>query len=853
LLAVIIRNHRAHPFRLALLCLAIGLGVAFLAATLVLSDSEHTGLDVASSQAFGSVALDVQGTGFPNPVPLPAALLGRISSLPGVARVEGAVGGSAQLLDHNKVLFASSDATTIGLSIGPIHALDPVHLVTGHLPAAADEVVVDLQTFRNEHWSLGQRVAVASLAPVQMFRVVGTVAIGNTGQILGSSVVGFTPTEAQHEFNLVGEYSNVLVQARAGIDEPALAREVARAIGPRFEVLTGPQYVTEQETGFGRLLPNIAPIIGVLIGVVLFAGALVIFNALSMMMASRRRELALLRCLGASRAQVFTSVVCEAGVLGLFSSAVGLALGVSAGALVQEALAGTSQTLAVVGPVVTIWTVLACLGLGVCVSVTAAIIPARQAAGAAPLEAFRLDATEEVTRGAARAIVIGATLGALGTVLMAIGLFAAIGGKAVFFGAGIALALLAAGLVGPLVVPPLVTFAGWPLVRLGGVATALGRGNAARNPRRTARTTWALVIGVALVSFLGIISTSARASTDQQLDQSLSADFVLQHAGDAPLSTGPQGSIPISRTLLGRLVAKKNLYVSPFEFVVFGADGHFGYGAAVDEQTISHLIDFHHVDGSITSLSNGGLAASGPQALKRHLRVGEVLHLVFGPRVNSQPVAIPLDAIYAQGDHESGYLFSVKAIARSDPGLALNAILVSAKPGVSVQQARGEVETVLTGFPSVTLQDQELVQAGENQDINQQINIVTGILILAVFIGILGLANTLALAIFERRRELATLHAIGMTQRQIRSMVRTESALIGLIGAIAGVCLGIFLGWAFQRALASQGLDELVIPWGLLALYALGGATVGVLAGAFPARQAARQDSATLINALTSD
>jgi len=419
-------------------------------------------------------------------------------------------------------------------------------------------------------------------------------------------------------------------------------------------------------------------------------------------------------------------------------------------------------------------------------------------------------------------------------------------------GGGMVLTLVGLARLSPLIVPPLVSVLGWPLIRLAGWPGRLGRQNVTRNVRRTTVTAAALVIGVALVSLLAIVENSAQASSNGQLDQSLSADFEVLHTGAAPLSTGPSGSQPLSPLVLARLRAQPELVVSPYAFVGFLLNGRGNYGAAVDPSTIARMITFGAVKGSMAGVAFGGLAVSRQQAAVAHLHVGEEVKVALINQVQTgTSTSLRVVAIYPQGDLAlSGYLFSTATAMRIDPSLALSAVLVKAGPGVSQSTASGVVTRSLTGFSDVSVQDLAQVRASEDRSISSQIDLISVLLILAIVVALLGIVNTLALSVVERTRELAMLRAVGMTRAQMRAMVRSEAALIGVTGALIGVALGLFLGWVFQRALSNQGITELVVPWARLVLYVVAGAATGLVAGTIPARRAAQVD---MLAALSSE
>ena len=659
--------------------------------------------------------------------------------------------------------------------MGPIPSLRPFVLDAGRMPASPQQIVVDAQTFASQRWHLGQRVKVVSELPARFFTIVGVVRSRQTTDVLGATLVGFTVPEAQRLLGSGGFFSVILCSSSGELAQGVLASRIKSAIRSDDKVVTGSSFSLETAAFSSTGVPTFSPVLDVVVGVILLVGALVIYNIISILVVQRRRELALLRCVGAWRSQIYRSVVGEAAAIGVLASAVGLGLGIAAAAVLRGMSNGLDAQTSAASLDINARTVIVSLFVGTATTVLASFLPAVQASRIPPVSALRQDAMGEVAESSGRWRATGVVLAGLGLALIGLGLLAEQGHAAEIWlvGCGMALALFGLGRLSPLIVPPLVAVVGWPLPRLAGAPGLLGRKNAMQNPRRTATTAGALVIGVALVSLLAIMASSARASSNKQLDQSLAADFEVVHTGTSPLSDGPSGSEAISFLVLQRLQGQPKLLVSPFEFVTFLLNGHGNYGAAVDPSTISEMISFGTVQGSVAALRHGGFAVSVQQAAALHLTVGEEVDVALVNQLPSrESTEMPVDAIYAQGDHESGFLFSSATVRQLDPSLALSAVLVRAKPGVSLHQVAHAVASATRGFPDLSVLDVAAVQAGEDQNIASQINLITVLLALAIIVAVLGIVNTMALSVVERTRELAVLRAVGMSRSQVRGMVR---------------------------------------------------------------------------------
>ncbi len=353
---------------------------------------------------------------------------------------------------------------------------------------------------------------------------------------------------------------------------------------------------------------------------------------------------------------------------------------------------------------------------------------------------------------------------------------------------------------------------------------------------------------------LAIIDTSQAASTGEIVGRAFTADFEVLHNGAPPFTNGPRGSLPVSPSILRRLQTSSSssqVVVSPFAFVTFTLGGRGNFGAAVDPSTIRDMYSFGSVRGNLAALARGGMAVSDQQAAVSHVHVGEEVPIVLNSQqFTGRSTTLRVVAIYPKGDVAlSGYIFSTATIDRIDPSLVLNAVLVKARAGVSVVAARQVVHRAVAGYADVVVQDEAQVQSTLAQSDSTEFNLISLLLILAIAVALLGIVNTLALSVVERTRELAMLRAVGMARAQMRSMIRAEAALIGMVGSLAGVLVGVFLGWVFQRALVGQGITELVVPWGRLVLYAVAGAVTGYIAGTIPARRAAKVDMLAAIAA----
>jgi putative ABC transport system permease protein len=843
-----LRGLAAHRVRLALTALAVVLGVGLVSGTFVLTDTARSGLRSVFGRSSTGVAAAVQGPqrfgvqGFASHLTVPSSLAARVARVRGVAAVQGLVVGYAQLIGRDGALIGGTAGTpTLGLSVGTVSSLESLRLRAGHFPRAPDEMVVDAATFEAESWHLGERVRVASDQPTQEFYVVGAATYGGAQDLGGATFAAFELPTAQRLLGLQGRYSVIYAAGDRGVSDAKLVHRIRAVLGKGYSIVTGAQLDAQLVNSLDRPLSFLTAVLVSLAGICLFVGSFMIFNTFSITLAQRSRELGLLRCLGASRAQVVAAVLGEAAAVGLVASLAGLGFGVIVGIGVQQLLGALGAGLPSTPPQVLPRTLLVSLAAGVGVTLAASILPALRATSLPPVAAISDNPALEPRESAGRRTAAGVPAVLIGLALVMTGLFAQSSDQAVTVGAGAATLFLGLSALSSLVARPLARAIGWPVARAVGVEGRIARQNAARNPRRSASTAAALTVGVALVSAIAVVAASARASAVQQLDQSLRADYVV-----APrAAVGPQ---PLSEELVQRLEALPQLsVVSPVTYVTFlrGRTAHWGF--AMDPDTYPSVVNLGRVEGTLRGLGPAGVAVSSKNAVKQHLRLGQSLPVVFAGHGRH---VLTVRAIYPEGDDLAGYL-----LPRSDLALYFDdprptTIFVNLRPGVSATSGRSAVEAVAGAFPGVKVDDQASVKADDLRGVDQIVDVISALLALAVLLALLGVTNTLALSVLERTRELGLLRAIGMTPGQVRATVRWESAIVSVLGALPGVAIGILLGWAMQRSLAGQGMTMLQVPMSRLAIYVVAAGAAGLLAGVLPARRAARID---ILRAVTTE
>jgi putative ABC transport system permease protein len=839
---LLLRGLAARRLRTALTGLAVVLGVALVSGTFILTDT----IDRSFDRLFTAVnaRLDVKvvpaepvGSTDGFPPPFDARLLQRVRDVPEVAAASGTL--------QAPVAFFGPDGRRLGAGGTPSFAFgaqgggfDPF-TYEGRPPRAPAEVAIDRATASRHGFAIGDRVRIAGPGGrAASYRIVGlgTLAGASTG---GTSIAVLTLPTVQELAGDPGKLSEIDVRGRPGTSDRALAAAVRAALPPgAVEVRTATQDTRANQADIGEGLGFLTTALLVFAGVALLVGGFSIYNTLSITVAQRTRELALLRTIGASRRQVLRSVLAESAVVGLLASLVGLVAGVGLVPLLNLAFEAIGADLPAQGTVVLARTVIAALLVGTLITVLAGLAPALRATRVAPVLALREGAVLPPGRRARWRPAVAVALVALGLGVLCVGLFAGVDGAsrvASLLGLGAVLMVFGVALLSPLLVPPLAAALGRPVERVGGVAGRLARGNAVRNPGRTAGTAAALMIGVALVAFVSIFAAGLKGSIAQAFDQAFAGDLVVQDASFGPVPLGAARAVGETPGVAA---------VSPLRFSagrVRGVPGTTSFGG-VDPATVGRVVDLRWREGSdaaVRTLAAGGAVADADWARDHGLRVGD--------RVSALTPTGRRAAFTLRGTYENRFdLFADVTVANATLARAFgagnDAVLLVDTAGRPVSAVRADVARMLDArYPTLTAQSNQQFKEQQQRQVDGLVNLIYALLALAVIISVFGIVTTLALSIHERTRELGVLRAVGASRRQIRRMVRGEAVITALIGALLGVVLGVAFAVVVSRPLASQGFVlSFPVPT-LLVLLALS-ALAGVLAAVGPARRASRVD-----------
>jgi putative ABC transport system permease protein len=834
-----LRGMLAHKVRLALTVASIALGVAFLAGTLVLTDTMHLAFD----QLFGKVSAGTdavvraeaaysQSQGISTSRgPIPASVLNQVRKADGVRTAEGAVSGYALLTDNGgKAVLTSGGAPTLGYSLPADPALrGDVKLLSGKAPSGPRQVAIDATSAEEHHIALGSTIKVLFRGPTQQFTVVGTVGFGGEKNLGGTTGAYFDSATAQQVLGSPGVFDAINVSAKAGVVPAVLAQRINAVLPDGAEAVTGATVVKESADAVNKDLKFVTVLFMIFAGIALFVGSFIIWNTFTMTITQRSREIALLRAIGATRRQVNRSLIVEALLLGFLASAVGIALGlvVAKGLKLLMDLVGFSlpSTSMQVQPR-TIWVSLL---VGTVVTVVAALVPAYRATKVLPVEALR-----EAVPGSGNPTWKRITGGAVVTGLGLAGLFTTLYGDLTMklFGPSLLAIIVGVLMLLPAAARPLASLIGVPL-RLRGMPGELARQNAMRNPRRTSSTAAALMVGLTLVVSMGVFASSLKASFGDVIGGSVNADLFV-----SPSSSQAPGFSPEVISVVKGVPGVGTVAASGFGEARF--DGAGSSYSAVDPATAAEGLNLGLSAGSVSALGTNGVVVAQSAATSHGWKVGTVIHSEFAETGKRD---LHVVGIYnSKGWIGDNFIISIAAQTAAAGQQLTASGLVRLVPGADRSTVQRAITAALADHPDAKVLDRKGFEKEASGFIDKLLTFVTVMLLLAVLIALLGIVNTLVLSVYERTRELGLLRAVGMTRAQIRAMVRWESVVISLIGALAGAALGIGLGLALSQALKDEGIKAISIPALQVTLYVVLAAVAGVLAAIGPARSAAKVD-----------
>ena len=820
---------------------AVVIGVAFVAGSYVLTDTIFAAFDEIFSESLKGTSVVVSAK---NPVEqengevptIPASLLPRVQRTAGVRLASGAIftpGG-----------FFDSEGNAIGTKFAPKFissnlpdGLESLTYVEGHAPRGPTETSIDKAAAESSHLKLGERLKIVGQGSARSFRLVGFTQLGSAS-FGGASIAKVTLPVAQQLTHKRARFDQISVAARDGVSPTALKRRIERVMPPSARVETAKENADRGSEEIRDNLGFLQTVLLVFGFVALFVGAFLIFNTFSITVAQRVAEFGLLRTLGASRRQILASVVIEAVVIGLLGAVVGIGGGYVMATLLNALFKAIGIDLPTTGLVMETRTIVISLLIGVVVTLVSSMVPALRSTRVPPIAALQ-DFSPPVSRRRRLVYaVLSILLGLAGLAMLLIGLFgnASAGAAAGLMGAGAVAVVLGVSLFSPRLVPPLATIAGWPLERLRRLTGRLARENTQRNPSRTAVTAAALMIGLALVTFVTVFAAGLKSSVGSVIDENFEGGLVIQNSdGFSPI---PAGAAATASKVPG---VAQVATVRSTEAKLLGSGAKARVSAPTPD--VGEAVEVEWKKGgpaTLRNLGDGEAILSDSFASDHNLELGDSFRLL------SQTGVRPAFRVAGEFSSKLGVFGSVlitqKVMARAFKQTEDTIDFVKTAPGADA----AKVQALLTAgaeraFPTAEVLNQQELKESRQKQVDELVNLFYALLAMAIVISLFGIANTLALSIHERTRELGMLRAIGMSRRQVRTMIRYEAVITALIGAILGMVLGVIFAALISQPLKDEGFT-LSYPVGSLVLLLILAGLAGVLAAIPPARRASRLD-----------
>ncbi|MBM7863562.1 ABC transporter permease [Lentzea nigeriaca] len=819
----------SRKLRLVLSALAVVLGVMFVSGSFVLTDTLQRSFTDMFSTIYSKVDVSVapKKEKGKEPVLLTPQAVADAKSVPGAAEAHGLVQGSARPIGKNGKVLTTSGAPRFGFGWT---GLGQEEMRDGRAPRADDEVVLGSFLASTGGFKVGDEIGLLTLEPKKTFKVVGIYGYpGGRDSMGGELSTAFTEPVAQQL--LLGKkdvFTEIRVTAANGTSKDALRDAVAAKMGSGYEVKTGATLAKEQADQINEGLKFFNYVLLGFAGIALFVGIFIILNTFSIIVAQRTRELALLRSMGASRGQVIRSVVLEAFVIGLIASIIGLGAGIGVGALLAtifSKIGGGNLHLAGIG--VPMSAVISAFAVGLVVTIVAAVMPALRASRIAPVAAMREAATPD--RPLTKVTVTGALVAAAGGTALGFGFRQA--SLSLIFG-GILVAFVGVALLTPLLSKPMVSLIGrllsWSMPGL------LGRRNSARNPRRTAITAAALMVGISLITGVSVVLTSATKSIEKLAAGQIQTDLII--SGEGQMEGMPATFKRDVLTKVENTEGVSSAFGWASDGVLQGENQMFAI-APTDVSAMKTMFGLKPKTGDIAPLKENQIAMPEDLASEKGWSVGSTVSLQLA---KGEPRTFTVGFIWAKTQVLQGAVVLPESASEDFRSNQIGQAFLQVKPGASVADVQKRIEPLFADNPEISVQDRSAFVKQTTSQFDTVLLMIQILLALAILIAVLGVINTLALSVIERTRELGLLRAIGMRRSQVMRMITVESVVISVFGAVLGLAVGVALGLATVQALKDQGISEIGFPWMTMVQYLVVAAVVGVIAAILPAIRAAR-------------
>jgi putative ABC transport system permease protein len=833
------RSLRARVGRSIFIGLAIMAGVAFVAGSFILADSLRGTFDNLIDGLTGETDLEVRSVLEVDSLdaqrdPLPVALVDQVAAVPGVDVAEGGYGRFAQLLDQQGDPVVTGGAPTLGVSWNPDSGLSGVVLKDGNAPHGIDEIALDKATADRVGYHVGDRAGVILNDGRHEFTVVGLVGLGNSDSFAGASIVVWDTDSAAALLDTQGTVDTIDIKVDPGANIDTVKADVAKILPARTEVITGQELANEIKDQVGKIVSVIG--LGLLIFALItaFVAAFVINNVYGITIGQRLRELALLRAVGARGRQVRRLVLMEALIVSIIATVIGIFGGFAvAKGLIALFNAGGGFPPAPLKFQVRTAIVAAVVGIGT--TVLSVLVPAWRASRIPPVAAMRPEAGFGAL-SLSKNLIRGVLLTVAGLTLFIFGILARPGSGpqwGLIAGVGALCTIFGATSLSGAFARPVARAIGAPVEKIFGTSGKFARDNAGRNPRRTARTASALMIGVSVITAGSVFFASLRDTFTRILEDTTTFDyFVSDNASFQPLPA----EVGKRMAALPELSA-----VSPFRNLRAKIGDSTATFTAVDPVAFPKLGNVDVAAGSFDSLRDlDTVMAYRNSATDAGVTVGDSLDVTWQ---NGQTSALRVVGLFDDNSLGANWFVSVATLESVTTQAPTDQFVVAKRAdGVDPVAAKSAIEAALTDFPQATVQTSSEFVAEQRAQVDTVLNIVTALLAVAIIFSFVGIAITLALSVFERTREIGLLRAIGMNRRQLRRSIRLEAVIVSLFGVAVGIVVGMIFGVTLSYAVPNDVIDGVSIPWVRFVFVVLGAALAAIVAALYPAFKASRMN-----------
>jgi len=841
---IALKSIMGRKARLVLTSLAVILGTAFLSGTSVFSAT----LDRTFNNLFEDVFKNIDGYvrstqvvegdfGLIERQRIPADYVDKVLAVPGVSDAVPDIQAFARIVgkDGKPIGTEGAGPPTFG-SVAVEFKGALWTIAEGRFPKGANEVALDEASAEKAGYVLGDTVKVVAQSGSRTFTMVGIASYGDVRSPGGATFALFDVPTAAEFLGKPGFVDAILVVGDGSRSDEALAQDIDAIFEPsqKVETLTGAEITKETQDDIGQALSFFSIFLTIFSVIALGVGSFVIYNVFSISAAQRQRENALLRALGANRSQITRSLLIESLVVGLFGSLLGFVGGIGISKLLSVALPALGFDLPSGGLVINASILINTVVVGLIVTVLSAVLPARRAGKVPPLAAMRATAIETAGPGRVRAFW------GLGSIALGVAIIGAVIGGASnnFLGFGVLFVFVGTIVLGPSIARPVALFLGRPAEALRGVTGRMARQNAARNPKRTSRTSAPVLIGVALVTAVSALAAS--------INGQISDIFTEQFKGDYAVNTSAQGFGGLSPDLATTLSNIDGVDdATGIGTVLTKIDGKGRSLIVITPSTIGGNYDIGLVNADYSVLDKDGILVSEKLAERENLKVGSVIPVTFGDGVTRE---LTVRALYIHNDLAGDRVISRETFAGTTVSSFDFSVYITLENGADSTKVRAALQKSVDDYGQGTLLSREEYIDEQAGQVNQLLGLIYGLLALSVIIAVVGIIITLLLSVFERQREIGLLRAVGMTRSQVRTTVRWESVITSLLGAVLGILLGIGLGWVIVFALRNQGLTSFQIPIGSTIFIMVMSFVVGVLAAVYPAWRATKVDMLDALN-----